>query len=166
MNKPLTFKLLALALLALVLAFAVNQVEWKVQERHATRDGAVQTIADQYAREQQLVGPLLWVKCSEPRTLVEADGNGGIRQKTVIDDCSRTLRPAQLSGQGNLDVVGTLPGHLQGPRLSGRHQAACPDARLSAQTRPDHRGSASGVRRQRSARHQTHQIDRRRRQRF
>jgi inner membrane protein len=104
MNKPLTFKLLALALLALVLAFAVAQVKWKVQERQATRDGAVQAIADQYAREQQLAGPLLWVKCSEPRTLVEADGNGGIRQKTVIDDCSRTLRPAQLSGQGNLDV--------------------------------------------------------------
>ncbi len=42
MNKPLTFKLIALALLALVLAFAVNQVKWKVQERQASRDGAVQ----------------------------------------------------------------------------------------------------------------------------
>lgn len=104
MNKPLTFKLLALALLALVLAFAVNQVKWKVQERQATRDGAVLSIADQYAREQQLAGPLLWVKCSEPRTLVETDERGGIRQKTVIDDCSGVIRPSQLSGQGNLDV--------------------------------------------------------------
>lgn len=104
MNKPLTFKLLALALLALVLAFAVNQVKWKVQERQATRDGAVRAIADQYAREQQLAGPLLWVKCSEPRTLVETDERGGIRQKTVIDDCSGVIRPSQLSSQGNLDV--------------------------------------------------------------
>lgn len=104
MNKPLSFKLLALALLALVLAFAVNQVKWKVQERQATRDGAVSAIADQYAREQQLAGPMLWVKCKEPRTLVETDERGATRQKTVIGDCSRVIRPSQLSGQGNLDV--------------------------------------------------------------
>lgn len=104
MNKSLASRLLALAVLALVLAFAVNQVRQKVQERQVTRDGAVQAIADQYAHEQQLAGPLLWVKCSQPRTLAETDGNGSVRQKTVIDDCSRAIRPSQLSSQGNPDV--------------------------------------------------------------
>lgn len=104
MNKQLSVKLFTLALLALMLAFAVLQVEWKVQERKATRDGAVRSIADQYAREQQLVGPLLWVKCSEARTIVDADEPGKARQRTVVHDCSRTIRPAQLSGQGSLEV--------------------------------------------------------------
>jgi inner membrane protein len=132
MNKPLSFKLLALALLALVLAFAVNQVKWKVQERQATRNGAVSAIADQYAREQQLAGPLLWVKCSEPRTLVETDERGATRQKTVIDDCSRAIRPSQLSGQGNLDVSERYRGiykarvYLAGIRLHVRIPAYVP----------------------------------------
>lgn len=104
MNKPLNIKLVALALLALILAFAVKQVEWKVMERQATRDGAVRAIADQYAREQQLAGPLLWVKCSEPATLIETDAKGVTQQRDVIQDCSRAIRPSLLSSQGNLDV--------------------------------------------------------------
>ena len=105
MNKPLVFKLASLALLALILAFAVSQVEWKVREREATRDGAVQSIAEQYAREQQLVGPLLWVKCSEPKTLVQTDDKGETRQRVVIQDCSRAVRPTLLASQGNLEVA-------------------------------------------------------------
>ncbi|OYY94897.1 MAG: hypothetical protein B7Y41_04895 [Hydrogenophilales bacterium 28-61-23] len=104
MNKSLSHKLLALALLALVLAFAVMQVEWKVRERQAARDGAVRAIADQYAHEQQLAGPLLWLKCSEPRVLVQTDEKGETRHKPIVGDCSRTIRPSQLSGQGNLEV--------------------------------------------------------------
>lgn len=104
MNKPLATKLFTLGLLALVLAFAVLRVEWKVQERQATRDGAVMSIAEQYAREQQLAGPLLWVKCSEPRTLVQNDDKGVPRTHTVIQDCSRSIRPSELTGQGSLDV--------------------------------------------------------------
>jgi inner membrane protein len=104
MNKPLNIKLVVLALLALILAFAVKQVEWKVMERQATRDGAVRAIADQYAREQQLAGPLLWVKCSEPATLIETDDKGATRQRNVIQNCSRAIRPSLLSSQGNLDV--------------------------------------------------------------
>lgn len=104
MNKPLNIKLVVLALLALILAFAVKQVEWKVMERQATRDGAVRAIADQYAHEQQLAGPLLWVKCSEPRTLIETDDKGATRQRNIIRDCSRAIRPSLLNGQGNLDV--------------------------------------------------------------
>ncbi|HEX8980806.1 MAG TPA: cell envelope integrity protein CreD [Parasulfuritortus sp.] len=103
MGKLLNTKLFALAVLALVLIFAVSQVEWKVNERRATRDNAVQTIADQYAREQQLVGPLLWVKCSEPASVVETDANGS-RRRTVDHDCSRVVRPTLLTGQGTLGV--------------------------------------------------------------
>lgn len=103
MGKLLNTKLFALAVLALVLIFAVSQVEWKVNERRATRDSAVQTIADQYAREQQLVGPLLWVKCSEPASVVETDANGS-RRRTVDHDCSRVVRPTLLTGQGTLGV--------------------------------------------------------------
>jgi inner membrane protein len=104
MNKSLVQKLFTLGLLALILAFAVLRVEWKVQERQATRDGAVISIAEQYAREQQLAGPLIWVKCSEPRTLIQNDDKGEPHARTVIQDCSRSIRPTQLTGQGNLDV--------------------------------------------------------------
>lgn len=104
MNKSLIQKLFTLGLLALILAFAVLRVEWKVQERQTTRDGAVISIAEQYAREQQLAGPLIWVKCSERRTLIQNDDKGEAHAKTVIQDCSRSIRPTQLSGQGNLDV--------------------------------------------------------------
>jgi inner membrane protein len=104
MNKPLAHKLLALVLLALVLAFGISQVSWKVQERQATRDGAVRSIADQYAREQQLAGPLLWVKCSEPRILMQNDDRGEPHTRNVLQDCSRSIRPSQLVGQGNMEV--------------------------------------------------------------
>jgi inner membrane protein len=103
-GKLLNTKLFALAILALVLIYAVSQVEWKVTERRATRDGAVQAIADQYAREQQLVGPLLWVKCSEPASVIETDANGS-RRRLVSHDCSRVVRPDRLTGQGSLGVT-------------------------------------------------------------
>lgn len=103
MNKQLSIKLLILSLLALILAFAVLKVEWKVQERSATRDGAVRSIADQYAREQQLSGPLIWVKCSETRTIVDATDKGFNRRNTV-HDCSHAIRPLTLIANGILDV--------------------------------------------------------------
>jgi inner membrane protein len=103
MGKLLNTKLFALALLALILIFAVSQVAWKVDERRATRDSVVQNIADQYAREQQLVGPLLWVKCHEPQTIVETDERGS-RRRTVEHDCSRLIRPDSVTGQGTLGV--------------------------------------------------------------
>lgn len=104
MNKQLSIKLLALGLLALILAFAVWKVEWKVQERSATRDGAVQAIADQYARAQQLAGPLIWIKCSEPLTIIDTDSKGVNRQQKTFQDCSRVIRPTQLTANGSMDV--------------------------------------------------------------
>lgn len=103
MGKLLNTKLFALALLALILIFAVSQVAWKVDERRATRDSVVQTIAEQYAHEQQLVGPLLWVKCREPQTVVETDERGS-RRRAVERDCSRLIRPDSVTGQGTLGV--------------------------------------------------------------
>jgi inner membrane protein len=105
MGKLLNTKLFALALLALVLIFAVQKVEWKIQERQATRDEAVRSIADQYAHDQQLVGPLIWLKCSEPATVTETDKDGGVRRRNIISDCSRLVRPSQLNGQGSLEVA-------------------------------------------------------------
>jgi inner membrane protein len=104
MNKQLFIKLLTLGLLALILAFAVLKVEWKVQERAATRDGAVRSIADQYAREQQLAGPLMWLKCTEPRTIVDTDDKGVSRQRNIVQDCSRAIRPTRLTVKGGMQV--------------------------------------------------------------
>lgn len=126
MNKPLSFKLVTLALLALILAFAVKQVAWKVNERQSTRDGAVRSIAEQYAREQQLAGPLIWVKCGEPRTLVEINEKGETRHRNIIQDCSRVIRPSLLDGQGTLDVIERYRGifkarvYLAGIKLHAR----------------------------------------------
>ena len=103
MNKQLGIKLLILSLLALILAFAVLKVEWKVQERSATRDGAVRSIAEQYARDQQFAGPLIWVKCSEKRTVADSRDNG-FKRRDIIHDCSHTIRPTKLTAHGNLDV--------------------------------------------------------------
>ncbi|HPT48731.1 MAG TPA: cell envelope integrity protein CreD [Accumulibacter sp.] len=105
MNKALAYKLLTLILLALVLAFAVMKVEWKVQERAAMRDGAVRDIADQSAHAQQLVGPLLLISCSERREVVDTDDKGKTRRRQMRQDCSRLIRPAQINGQGSLNVT-------------------------------------------------------------
>lgn len=104
MGKLLNSKLIALAVLALVLIFAVGQVQWKVQERRATRNAVVEGIAEQYAAAQQLVGPLLWLKCSEPQDVIENDSNGS-RRRTVVHDCSRFIRPDSIKGQGTLGVA-------------------------------------------------------------
>lgn len=91
MNRNLTYKLLALAVMALVLIVALARIASKVDERRATRDAAVASIASQYAESQQVTGPLLWLQCSETR-----------KQETV--DCSRLIRPDQLDGAGELAV--------------------------------------------------------------
>jgi inner membrane protein len=104
MGKLLNTKLFALVVLALILIFALSQVELKVQERRATHDSVVQSMADQFARNQQLIGPLLWIKCSEPAHVIETDSNGSSRQ-VVSHDCSQIVRPDRLTGQGRLDVA-------------------------------------------------------------
>lgn len=114
MGKLFGGKLFVLLVLSLVLAFALTQVEWKLRERRATRDNAVQSIAEQYAREQQLVGPLLRVRCREPREEVETDDKGVSRGRWVNHDCSTTLRPALLAGQGGLEVSERYRGIYKG----------------------------------------------------
>ena len=104
MNKQLSIKLLTLTLLALILAFAILKVEWKVQEREATRNGAVSSISEQYAREQQLAGPLIWIKCSALQTIIDPDPKGLNRKREIVQDCSRAIRPTQLSSRGELVV--------------------------------------------------------------
>ena len=104
MNRSLTYKLLALAVMAIVLIIALTRIEWKVQERRATRDAAVANIASQYSEAQQIAGPLLWVRCSETRSTTRLDERGQrhIEQEKV--DCSRLIRPADLVAKGNLAV--------------------------------------------------------------
>lgn len=104
MNKQLFIKLLTLGLLALILAAALSNVEWQVKERSATRDGAVRSIADQYAREQQLVGPLMLVKCSETVTSIETDSKGVKHKNRSTQDCTFTVRPSMLQAGGELSV--------------------------------------------------------------
>ncbi|NTV95176.1 MAG: cell envelope integrity protein CreD [Thiobacillus sp.] len=126
MGKLLNTKLIALAVLALVLIFAVEKVAWKVQERQATRNEAVRSIADQYAHDQQLVGPLIWLKCSEPVSVSETDKDGSVRRRNVVSDCSRLVRPSQITGQGSLDVTERYRGiykarvYLAGLKLDAR----------------------------------------------
>lgn len=140
MNTTLNIKLFVLALLTIVLAFTVKQVEWKVMERQAARDGAVRAIAAQYAHEQQLAGPLLWVKCSEPRIQIGIDDKGRTRRRNGIQDCSRAIRPSLLSGQGNLDVSERYRGiykarvYLAGVKLHAEFPAfqAKPGQRIEA----------------------------------
>lgn len=104
MNRPLAVKLLVLLLLALSLAFALDQVSWKLAERQGTRDQAVRSIAEQYAGDQLLAGPAIWVKCSEPASVTETDSRGETRTRQVVHDCSRLIRPTRLAGRGALEV--------------------------------------------------------------
>ena len=104
MNRNLTYKLLALAVMALLLIVALTRIEWKVQERQATRDAAVSSIARQYAEAQQFSGPMLWLQCVETRTVtrLDTDRTPKIEQETI--DCSRLIRPDKLTGTGDLTV--------------------------------------------------------------
>ena len=114
MGKLLNTKLFALTVLALILIFAVSQVAWKVNERQATRNSVVQSIANQYAQAQQLIGPLLWVKCSEPASLIETDSHSSRRQ-VVSHDCSRIIRPDSLTGKGSIRVTERSRGIYKAP---------------------------------------------------
>lgn len=104
MNRNLTYKLLALALMTLVLIVALTRIEWKVQERQATRDAAVASIARQYAESQQVSGPMLWVQCVETRTVTRLDSERTPRMQQETVDCSRLIRPEKLTGTGDLAV--------------------------------------------------------------
>ncbi len=104
MNKTLIYKLLALAAMALILIFALGRIEWKVQERQATRDSAVAGIASQYAEAQQIAGPLLWLQCSESQSVTRFDEKNQPRVEQEQLDCSRFIRPESVTGVGSLDV--------------------------------------------------------------
>lgn len=104
MNRSLTYKLLALTVMAIVLIIALTRIEWKVQERRATRDTVVANIASQYSEAQQIAGPLLWVRCSEARSTTRLDEKGQRHIEEEKVDCSRLIRPADLVGKGNLAV--------------------------------------------------------------
>lgn len=104
MNKILVYKLLALGAMALVLIIALGRIEWKVQERQATRDSAVAGIASQYAEAQQIAGPLLWLQCSESKSVTRFDEKNQPRVEQEQIDCSRLIRPASVTGAGSLDV--------------------------------------------------------------
>lgn len=104
MNKGLVYKLLALAVMALILVISLGRIEGKVQERRGTRDAAVAGIAQQYAESQQVAGPLLWLACSETRSVARLDDKQQPRLETETTDCSRLIRPAQLTGNGGLTV--------------------------------------------------------------
>jgi inner membrane protein len=104
MNRTLTYKLLALAAMALLLIMALTRIEWKVRERQTTRDAAVAGIARQYAESQQFSGPLLWLQCSETRTITRFDAGRSPRLEQETVDCSRLIRPDQLTGKGDLAV--------------------------------------------------------------
>jgi inner membrane protein len=104
MNKGLVIKLLALTSMALILIVALGRIEWKVQERQATRDAAVSSITRQYAESQQVAGPLLWISCTETRSVTKFGSNHQPRVEEEATDCSRIVRPAQLTGKGNLAV--------------------------------------------------------------
>lgn len=113
MNKQLVWKLLALAVLALVLEFALGQIQGKVRERQNTRDLAVKEIASQYATEQQLRGPLLWVQCQESRKESYTTANGKTEWRDAIRDCSKVLRPTRLAAQGQIEVTERYRGIYQ-----------------------------------------------------
>ncbi|MBT9569154.1 MAG: cell envelope integrity protein CreD [Thiobacillus sp.] len=104
MNRNLTYKLLALAVMAIVLIVALTRIEWKVQERQATRDAAVASIASQYAESQQFSGPMLWLQCSETRAITQFNAERQPQITQEIVDCSRLIRPKQLTGKGDLAV--------------------------------------------------------------
>lgn len=104
MNRNLTFKLLALAVMAIVLIIALTRIEWKVRERQATRDAVVRSISNQYSDAQQVAGPLLWLRCSEARSTTRLDEKGQRHIEPEQVDCSRWIRPAELVGKGSLAV--------------------------------------------------------------
>ena len=83
MNRNLTFKLLALAVMAVVLIIALTRIEWKVQERQAMRNAVVTSISSQYSDAQQIAGPLLWLRCSEARSTTRLDEKGQRRSSHV-----------------------------------------------------------------------------------
>ena len=104
MNRGLVIKLLVLVSMALILIIALGRIEWKVQERSNTRDEAVADITRQYAESQQVAGPLLWISCTETRSVAKFDNSHQPRVEEETADCSRIVRPAQLTGKGYLDV--------------------------------------------------------------
>lgn len=65
MNLPLTFRILAIAVAAALLLFAIAMIEGKIAERRQRADVVVQQFAAETTRAQIVVGPLLALTCEE-----------------------------------------------------------------------------------------------------
>jgi inner membrane protein len=103
MNRPLIFKLLAIAFLTLLILIPLGLIHDTVQDRLRYRQEAVASIAASYAGNQTVTGPVLVVpykiKIDE---LTGQDGNGKKTYSSRIEDREYLFFPKDLQMQGKL----------------------------------------------------------------
>lgn len=114
MQRKLALKLLAIAVLALLLLVPLGMIEHQVRERNVLQAEVVRNIADSAAGAQTVVGPVLAVRYRERIEHREKDSSTGReRVRHEIVEHSRVLPPQKL------DIAGTSRVEMRNRGLYG-----------------------------------------------
>lgn len=126
MNKPLFYKLISLCIIMLLLSIALSIIESKINSRSATRDAAVAGIAQQFATEQVISGPIIWLGCEESQFTTRMDEHGKAYEMMTDTklNCSRAIRPTKHKVDSQL---------LVNERYRGIYKARVYNAKLRLQ---------------------------------
>jgi inner membrane protein len=147
MNKPLFYKIISLCGIMLLLSIALSTIESKINERSATRDAAVSGIAQQFATEQVISGPIIWLECEESTISKDVDTNGKPFEVTTKVSCSRAVRPTKHVVDSQLSVNeryrGIYKARVYNAKL--RLQDSFPQITLKANQRITHASLDYGV---------------------
>lgn len=96
-------KVLALALLTLLLALPLSQIGGLIQERGASRERAAQELAASHAGRQVLIGPVLLVPYVERWTEEQRGENGELKARIARSkQLTHVVFPAQTDLKGRL----------------------------------------------------------------
>jgi inner membrane protein len=117
MQRKLVLKLIAIAVLSILLLIPLGMIEQQVRERSARQADVVRNIADSAAGPQTLVGPVLAIRYRERIELREKDAKTGhetIRHEIL--ERTRVLPPQKLAIAGGSRVEMRNRG-LYGARL-------------------------------------------------
>jgi inner membrane protein len=116
MQRKLVLKLIAIAVLSLLLLIPLGMIEQQVRERSARQAEVVRNIADSAAGPQTLVGPVIAIRYRERVEIREKDGLGHETVRHEIAERTRVLPPQKLDIAGGSRVEMRNRG-LYGARL-------------------------------------------------
>ena len=122
MGRALWMKIGAIGFVALALLIPLGLIDYKIDEREATRAEVVRELAESSVREQTVSGPVLVLPCTDYFFVEEKDAQGAWKKDRRSVDCTRTHYAESLSVNGSVTTENRYRGIYAARFFSGKFQ--------------------------------------------